>query len=264
MKSRILTALLVFGIAAGSAFGQAKFEIEGGETYNWGKVKPPAEGKLTATIKMNNTGDRAMKITQIKPGCGCTKTDPDKYSVEPGDVSTMGVSLKISPAQAGPITKSITIRWGDEEGMAAREAARKNGTPVPAGVDTTEHVTFLFLKANVQRAIMMKPSIYFSFQGLQVGEESQSKLTVTNNTEDEIVFSDWSADNGLVINQTGKVKVAPGGTIDLVATVVPALKGQFSGKVSFKTNHPDHPTVDVRAYGFAKDNASPVYQKSAK
>lgn len=264
MKSRILTALLVFGIAASAAFGQAKFEIEGGETFNWGKSKPPADGQLSASVKMYNKGDRELKITQIKPGCGCTKTDPDKYDVVPGDMSTMDVKLNISPSQSGPITKSITIRWGDKEGLAAAEAARANGTEVPAGLDTTEHVTFLFLKADIQRAIMIEPSIYFSFQGLSVGEESQSKLTLTNNTEEEIVFSDWDADGGLVLNQTGKVKVAPGQTLDLVATLVPALKGQYSGKASFKTSHEDHPTFDVRAYGFVKDNASPVYQKPAE
>ena len=176
----------------------------------------------------------------------------------------MKVKLNISPAQSGPITKSITVRWGDLDGMDAREKASSKGADVPAGVDTNEKVTFVFLKADVQRAIMMTPSIYFSFQGLEVGKETQSKLTIKNNSDQDITFSDWNADNDIVLNQTSSKTLVPGEEMDLVATVVPGLKGQFSGLVSVKTSHPDSPSLEIRAYGFTKESASPVFQNDAK
>lgn len=258
----LIVAALVLGAAGANA--QSKLEIEGGETFDWGRVKPPTDGHLEAVIKMKNIGDKPMKLTQIKPGCGCTKTDPDKFELQPGDVSTMKVKLNISPSQAGPITKSITIRWGDLDGMEALEEFKRRGGDVAQGLDTNERVSFLFLKADVQRAIMMTPSIYFSFQGLEVGKEAQAKLEITNNSDQDITFSDWSADNDMVLNVTGSKTLVPGETMDLVATVVPGLKGQFSGLVTCKTTHPDHPTMEIRAYGFTKESESPVFQNNAK
>ena len=263
MRSLLTAISVLFVVGVISLSAQAKLEIEGGETYNWGKVKPPEKGHLEATIKMKNVGDKPLKLTQIKPGCGCTKTDPDKLELVPGDVSTMKVKLNISPAQAGPITKSITIRWGDQDGMDSREQIR-GGTLSGENLDTTERVTYLFLKADVQRALMLKPSIYFSFSGMEVGKESTSKLTVTNNSEEPMTLSGWDMDNGIVLNVTDKVTLAPQEKLDLVATIVPAKTGQFSGLVKFKTTHPDHAEQTIRAYGFAKEPASPVFQKNAK
>ena len=248
-------------VASNAPQSKSKLEIVGGETYDWGKTKPPADGHLEAKIQMKNSGTVPMKIIEVKPGCGCTKTDPDKYEVEPNDMSTMGVKLNISPAQSGQITKSITIRWMDQNAYDAREAFRKNQTAVPAGLDTVENTTFLFLKADIVRAISMTPSIYFSFQGLEVGKTGNTTVTLHNNSDQPVTFSDWSTDNGLVVNQSGSVTVKPGGTLDVVGTVVPSQKGQYSALMKCKTSHPEHAALEIRAYGFVKESASPVFQQ---
>jgi hypothetical protein len=256
-----VTALFLLGVVAASA--QSKLEIEGGETYDWGQVKQPESGYLEAEIKMKNVGDRTMKLVEIKPGCGCTKTDPDKYEVEPGDASTMKVRLNISPSQAGPITKSITIRWGDKDAMDLK-ATDGVMTSLPANADTMEKVAYLFLKADVQRALMISPAIYFSFNNLEVGKETESKLTITNNTDQPMILSGWDMDNGIVLNVSDKVVLKPHDQMDLIAKVVPATSGNFSGQVKFKTNHPDHADMTIHAYGYVKESASPVFQKNAK
>ena len=70
MVKRLFVVLAVAGFAAVGALAQPKLEVIGGETYDWGKVKPPKEGHLEAEIKMKNVGDRSMKITDVRPGCG--------------------------------------------------------------------------------------------------------------------------------------------------------------------------------------------------
>ena len=110
----------------------------------------------------------------------------------------------------------------------------------------------------------MKPSIYLSFQHLEVGKQAQTKLEITNNSDQEIAFSNWATDNDLAINMSGTKKLAPKETMELVATIIPGLKGQYSALVSAKTNHPDYPTLEIRAYGFVKESESPVFQKRAK
>ncbi|MBI2793135.1 MAG: DUF1573 domain-containing protein [Ignavibacteria bacterium] len=245
-------------------FGQAKFEVEGGMTLDWGKVSAPKEGFLEGTIKMKNTGNRDMKLVEIKPGCGCTKTDPDKMELKPGEVSTMKVKLNINESQTGPITKSITVRWMDKEGADIKHMSNVQGIPQTTTADTVEKVEYLYLKADIQRPIMMSPMNYFAFQELQVGKQSKGKIQITNNDKVPITFSDWHADNGLVLNQTSSVTLKPGEHLELEATVVPAVKGNFQGVVVVATTNPENPTLSIKAWGFVKENESPVFQQTPK
>lgn len=238
-----LSALAVFVGSALIACGQPKFEVIGGETYDWGKVKSPKEGYLEAEIKMKNSGSGSeiLKLVEIKPGCGCTKTDPDKTELKAGEVSTMKVRLNISPSQSGSLTKSITVRHSN-------------------GKDTS--VAYLFLKADIQRALNVTPNQFFSFTDMKVGQQSSAKLELRNDDNVDIVISDITTDNGIVLNMKGTKTLKAGEKFELVATTIPQAKGSFNGKVSFKTNHPDHASMDLMAYGMVMESASPVFQKS--
>lgn len=254
---------LVVGIALCGftlAFAQPKLEVVGGETFDWGKVRPPSTGYLEATIKMKNAGSGRLKLIEIRPGCGCTKTDPDKMEMGPDEISSMNVKLNIGPAQGGPITKSITVTWGDEAGINARDEFHKSGKLIPEGTDTTSHMAFLYLKADIQRPIMVQPSIYFAFADLKIGTASTSKLEILNNDDVPITFSDWTTDNGLIINQNGSVTVKPGEKFELIATLVPNQKGSYAGVVRCKTSNKDNPTLEVHAYGNVLESQSPVFQ----
>lgn len=262
MLNRLLLSLAVAVFAVVSASAQAKLEVVGGDTYDWGKVKPPKEGHLEATIQMKNTGDRALRITEVRPGCGCTKTDPDKYDLKPGEVSTMKVKLNISPTQAGALTKSITLSWADLAGNDALKEFRASGKAVPSGADTNVRTGYLWLKADVQREISFTPSMYFAFNDLKVGVETTSKVEMTNNSDADVTVSDWQTDGGLVVNQTGRVTVKAKGKLEIIAKLVPSAKGNYSGGVKFKTSHPDNPEVDLRAYGFVQESTSPVFQNA--
>lgn len=262
MVKRLFVVLAIAGFAAVGALAQPKLEVIGGETYDWGKVKPPKEGHLEAEIKMKNVGDRSMKITDVRPGCGCTKTDPDKFELAPGEVSTMKVKLNISPAQSGPIQKNITVSWADLDGNKALTAMRTNNTPIPVGADTTVRSGYVWLKADVQRALMFTPSIYFSFNDLKVGQESSSKMEVTNNSDQDVVFSDWSTEGGIVSNQATRVTLKPGQKMEIIAKLVPSVKGNYTGGIKCKTSHPDHADLDLKAYGFVQEPQSPVFQNS--
>lgn len=242
MMKILRTGIAMLAVATTVVVAQPKIEIVGGETFDWGKVKPPKEGYLEATIKIKNTGTELLKLTEIRPGCGCTKTDPDKTELKPGEVSTMGVKLNIGPMQSGPLTKSITVR------------------STAQGADS---VKYLFLKADVVRALALAPSIYFSFSDLKVGQESTAKLELMNNDSQPITISDFVTDNGLVLNLTSKTVIKPGEKVELVAKAIPQAKGSYQATLTFKTSHPDHPTMEVKAYGMVMETQSPVYQQNA-
>ncbi|MBU3678071.1 MAG: DUF1573 domain-containing protein [Candidatus Kapabacteria bacterium] len=262
MLNRILLIAVVGVFATISASAQAKLEVVGGDTYDWGKVKPPKEGYLEASIQMKNTGDRAVRITEVRPGCGCTKTDPDKYDLKPGEISTMKVKLNISPTQAGSLTKSITLSWADLAGNDALKEFRTSGKTVPSGADTNIRTGYLWLKADVQREIAFNPSMYFAFNDLKVGVEATSKVEMVNNSDADVTLSDWQTEGGVVVNHTGRVVVKAKSKLDIIAKLVPLAKGNYNGGVKFKTTHPDNPDVDLRAYGFVQESTSPVFQNA--
>jgi len=264
MRRTLVLVALTLMLPAVSMLAQAKLEVVGGQTLDWGQVSAPKEGHLEGTIKMKNVGNRDLKLVEIRPGCGCTKTDPDKMELKPGEISTMTVKLNISPVQGGPLTKSITVRWMDKEGAELLHLNKVQGITRETTIDTTEKVEYLYLKADIQRPIMVTPGPYFSFQDLEVGKKAEAKVEIKNNDKNPITFTNWAADGGLIINRTETVTLKPGETIELMATVVPTTKGNFTGGVTVMTNNPENPTLDIKAYGFVKENTSPVFQQTPK
>lgn len=243
MKRMLATMTVAIGFAAIAA-AQPKLEVVGGETYDWGKVKPPKEGFLEAEIRLKNVGSSGqLKLVEIRPGCGCTKTDPDKTELGPGEVSTMKVKLNISPSQSGPLTKSITIRSS-------------------GGTDTV--TSYLFLKADVTRALQLKPQTYLAFSDMKVGQESKATIELVNNDPADITITDVKTENGLIVDIPAKRTLKPGEVLNITALITPSQKGQYSSKVTFKTTHPDHPTMDIQAYGMVMEATSPVFQKESK
>jgi hypothetical protein len=219
-----------------------QLEIIGGETYNWGSVKAPKSGALEGEIKMRNKGTGTLKLVEIKPGCGCTKTDPDKLELGAGEISTMKVKLNISAAQTGSIVKSISVRWAGEK-------------------DTTS--SFIWLKADIQRDIKVSPNPYIAFENLKVGEEAKATVTITNTSGGELTLREFSAENGLMLNVSAPVVLQPNATLDILVKYVPTQKGSYNGGFKFKSSSPDTPEVDIRAYGNVEDLKSKVFQVPA-
>lgn len=239
--TRILLGVVAAVMAAMSVAAQPKIEVIGGKTYDWGKIKAPKEGFVEAEIKMRNVGTDVLMLTEIKPGCGCTKTDPDKTELKANEVSTMKVRLNISPSQAGPLTKGITIRSNSAD---------------------ADSVLYVSLKVDVMRALQISPAPFLSFIDMQPGVESTARVELINNDPADIELSDFKTDNNLVLNVTGKKTLKPGERFELIARAVPEKTGSYAAKVTFKTSHPDHESIDISAYGMVMEPKSPVFQKN--
>lgn len=214
------------------ALAQPKIEVIGGDSYDWGKIPAPKEGHLEATIKIKNVGTELLKLIEIKPGCGCTKTDPDKTELKPGEVSTMGVKLNISPMQSGPLIKNITVR---------------SNTPGP---DSTK---YLFLKADIVRKAQLS-QMYFAFVNPFVGKEMTATVDVLNNDTKDLVVSDFQVDNDMKLNVSGTKTIKPGEKLELKLVAIPKVKGSFNGQVKFKTSSEENPEFIISAYAVVQDN----------
>jgi hypothetical protein len=228
MKNFFLASITMFILATSLAFAQPKISIQGGDTQDWGKVKPK-DSPLKASIKITNEGSEELKISDVRPGCGCTTAPLDKKELKPGEFATMDVSLNVG-ATSGMLTKSITISSNDPV----------NPTKV------------LYLKADVVRPIQVLPTQYLSFGELTVGSKGEAKVTIKNTSTQTIVLSDFEATNGISINLMKPTTIPGGGEVEIIAKVAPKEKGYFNGSVKMKTDHPDFPTLDLTAYGNVK------------
>ena len=88
----LFAAAVVTVCASAAASAQGTLEIIGGDTYDWGTVAP---GKLTTTVEVKNTGAQDLKITEVRPGCGCTAAPIDKNLLNPNEIGMKLVLLSM-------------------------------------------------------------------------------------------------------------------------------------------------------------------------
>lgn len=229
MKRYFVLALMLFFPVL--LLAQPKIEIVGGDSYDWGTVKP-TQDPLKAKVKIKNVGNEVLKITEVKPGCGCTTAPLDKNELKPGEEATLDVTLRIA-GYSGNVVKSIRI----------------------ASNDPNNPSKYLYLKANVFHPISVTPTSYFAFNEMTVGQEATAKVTLKNNTNESIIISDVQvAPENLNVNLPKKLTLKAGESYEIVAKVVPDKKGYFNCTIKMKTSNPDQKEIVIPGYGNVKES----------
>lgn len=80
MKKVFLSLTLVVALCI--AYAQPRIEFDN-KTHDFGTIREEG-GKVTARFVFKNTGDSALVLTKVKPGCGCTAADYTRGEVAPG------------------------------------------------------------------------------------------------------------------------------------------------------------------------------------
>lgn len=206
-------------------FAGPKLEIEGGNTYDWGIVKPD-QSPLKAKIKLWNKGDEQLEIKNVKPGCGCTTAPLDKNLLQPGEYATLDVSLNIT-SYNGDVTKSISIYTNEEN---------------------NDHVV-LFIKANVSRPVNVFPT-YLAFSRLMVGEESSAKVVLTNNTDKPIKVNKITiSDERIKLSLKNGDILQPKQPLSVDAFYKPDAPGRLDFNVVIETDSKEADKIEIRGWG---------------
>ncbi len=236
MTKKLFLTMALFAIPL-LLSAQPKIEIIGGDTYNWGTVRP-TDDPLHAKIKIKNAGDQLLKITEVKPGCGCTTAPLDKNELKPGEEATLDVTLRLG-GMAHDVMKSIRITSNDAQNPNK----------------------YLYLKAHVFYPISILPTSYFTFNEMTVGKESSAKVAVKNNTDKEITLSDVEiTPSNLTVNIPKKKVLKPNEEFEITAKVIPDKKGYFNCSIKMKTSNPDMKEIVIPGYGNVKE--SPIFNNN--
>lgn len=223
----------IFMAAAAIATAQPKIEIVGGDTHDWGKVKAK-DTPLKTVVQIRNAGDQVLNITDVRPGCGCTKSaELDKKELKPGEIGKTEISLNLGTS-SGQISKSVSIT--------------SNDPAVPTKV--------LTLKADITRDINITPSPYFAFSGLTVGTPAKATVRLQNNSQSDVTIGEITTTNGLTLSIQKGAVIKKGSELEVSASATPKDKGYFTATCKIATSNPDYPTIDLTAYGDVKEGFS--------
>jgi len=222
----IITLCIITLFGFSESMAQPKLEVIGGSTYDWGKV-PFSKGPLKGIIKLKNAGNQPLKISEVKPGCGCTTAPLDKKYLKPGEFATMNVTLNPG-SSSGELVKGLTISSNDPK------------VPIKA----------VTLKAYIIKPIQVLPQPYIAIPQSKVGTNSDASITLKNTTDIPIKITQFIASKGITVLSKAK-NIPPGGQITVPIRVKPTVKGYWNGSITCKTNHPDLAEMDVIVYGNA-------------
>ncbi len=178
-------------------------------TRDFGTVWVGPALKHTFTIK--NAGDKPLKITRVKPACGCTIAGPYPRSIKPGETGEFPFSIATTKLRSR-FEKSISIECNDPVTPRLR----------------------LKLRGEVKRYVDVVPTnAYF---GTVTGSEPQERvLNITNNTDDplEIKLGKSSTPDF----QFSLEEKEPGKRFELRVILSPPFKpGNLHSTVTLETN----------------------------
>jgi hypothetical protein len=223
----LFTAAVVAVCASAAASAQGKLEIIGGDTYDWGTVAP---GKLTTTVEVKNIGNGDLKISEVRPGCGCTAAPIDKNLLKEGEIGKINITLDVT-ARTGPVEKTVSI----------------------TSSDSSQAVRILHLKANIKRAITFTPSQYFVVTEGKMGVESPATaIRIANTSDAPITIYPPEFTNGNVkvrFDLKEKKDLKPGEEYELKAYVTPLEGETLYGAAKMKTSSNESPSIDLTISG---------------
>lgn len=215
------------------AVPQAKFKST---TFDCGNV---TEGKITmlhAKFEIKNTGDEVLKITDVRPGCGCTNVKFDS-TIAPGTSMVLKSDVNITGYQAGPVSKSIMFTSNSKKDPTVKLV-------IKADIIAPVSVSNIFISLNAKTR--NKP---YSIDLFSIKKD----ITITGvsfkvqNTSDAV---SWKSN--LPIDIKFSLSPTPIDTIRADKRYVhklmmytPAIAGVHHGEFIFKTNDPEKKEIVV-------------------
>jgi len=195
--------------------------------WDWGYM--PKGIKVSHTYKIQNVGEDTLKITSVKPSCGCTSAPLKKNNLAPGEIVDLEVSFD-SKNMMGKVNKSVTVSSND-----------------PASPSLA-----LTFSANVG---IESPTVRFTpievmYDSVQVGKNDTRKILLFNTdiTKVDLAFVDKPKD--LVEIDLKKSNLEPGKSTEMVFRVDKnATPGYFNLCSTLEINGSDKYRVTIPISG---------------
>lgn len=123
---KLITILLLAVAACIPAPADARLEVST-RTHDFGTIRE-ADGPVSYTFTITNTGDEPLAIKSARAACGCTRPEYSKRPVEPGKSTTIKVTY-LPAGRPGEFSRDITVKTNAKN--AKRLTLKITGVVVP-------------------------------------------------------------------------------------------------------------------------------------
>lgn len=234
MKTGALIVLIPLSLLAeyraraeASAAGPKEARINfNSAVYDFGKI--PTGEAVKHDFIFTNTGNAALEVTDVHPGCGCTTAGNWDRLVEPGKTGKIPLQFN-SAGFGGLVEKSATVTCNDPQ----------NPSPL------------LVLKGAVWTPVEVSPSMaVFNVASDAAGTETKT-LRIQNNTQSVLALSELQCTNQQIAVSLRPLE--PGKIFELTVTVKPPFQpGTHIIPITAKTSLKEAPVLSMTAYLIVK------------
>jgi hypothetical protein len=228
--------LLVSSICATTILAGPK-AIFKSTTFDCGKIIEGKIDMLHAEFIVSNTGDQPLKISNVRPGCGCTNVKFDS-TVAPGKSMTVKSDVNIKGYHSGPVSKYITFTSNSDVDPTVKLVIQASIiSPVSMAERYIRLDSASTKKPHKVEVVSLRNDLKISGISFKMDNNSANSTS-------------WQSDLPMEI----KYKLLPSDSASTDSTIyryklemfTPDIKGTFYGNFNVKTNNPEMKEVVVQ------------------
>jgi hypothetical protein len=227
---RFCTVSSIISLFIATSFAGPKIEFDT-KAFNCGTAIEGVTEKIHATFVVKNIGDSVLKLTNVKPGCGCTVVKYDSI-ILPGKSTKIESEVNIKGYHSGPLSKFINVfsNAGAEPTRITIDAV------IQAAIDASENY------------IRFDPTNMTSRTIFLTSKKNDLKVaSITFNTETGGDSSKRAIKIPVPFKYTPTDSLkADGGKVFKLEITPPKFDATVYGDFVIVTNHPDRKEMNIR------------------
>jgi hypothetical protein len=230
-SARCYCFVLPFFASAILAGPKIEFDVK---TFDCGVAIEGKTEKLNAVFMVKNTGDSLLKITNVRPGCGCTVVKYDSL-IEPGKSAKIESQVNIKNYHGGQISKFITVTSNAENEPSARLTIMAN---IKAVIDVSE--TYLNLDA---KNVKTSHTVYLASK-----KQDLKILGISFKANGNSEVPEWQSEIPLQIRYTftsSDSTRTDSCRVFKLNLYAPDIDKANYGTITIRTNHPDKQEISI-------------------
>jgi hypothetical protein len=228
---RKISSIALFSAFLVTTFAGPKIEFDT-KAFNCGTAVEGVTEKIQATFIVKNVGDSILKLTNVKPGCGCTVVKFDSI-IPPGKTTKIEAEVNIKGYHSGPITKYVNV-FSNAESEATRLSIEAT---IQATIDASEtYIRFDPTSMSAKTITLTTKKIDLKITGATFNSDNANNDASKKIVKLQVPFKFVTTDS----IRTGGYKVYK------LEITPPKFEESHYGQFIFSTNHPDRKELTIR------------------
>lgn len=188
---------------------------------NLGPITPMSIAR--GRFRFTNLSERPVKVTALKPSCGCLNPRLDKRDYAPGETGEFFVQVATAGEKPGPRSYTITVEYEDPEPQSTELTFRMELPPRQVYISPRAVLVYVF-DENI----------------------TEKEVRVTDNRLNPITITGVEASADYVTAEVGETEIEDGAqTTRIIVKVGPVAMGRHNSYVRVHTDDPKFPVLSV-------------------